>query len=35
MMILDPLVEQSAAGLCEKGYFAKGIVLNITNRQAV
>lgn len=32
---IDPLVEQAAAGLTEKGYTAKGIVLNITDRQAV
>lgn len=32
---IDPLVEESAAGLSEKGYTAKGIVLNITDRQAV
>ena len=32
---IDPLVEESAAGLSEKGHTAKGIVLNITDRQAV
>lgn len=32
---IDPLVEQSAKELSDKGYFAKGIVLNITDRQAV
>lgn len=32
---IDPLVTESAAGLSEKGYTAKGIVLNITDRQAV
>ncbi len=32
---IDPLVEQSAAELCGKGYIAKGIVLNITDRKAV
>ncbi len=32
---IDPLVEQSAAELREKGYRATGIVLNITDRAAV
>lgn len=32
---IDPLVEKSAADLAAKGYFAKGIILNITDRQAV
>jgi len=32
---IDPTVEQAAAGLRDKGYFAQGIVLNITDRQAV
>jgi NAD(P)-dependent dehydrogenase (short-subunit alcohol dehydrogenase family) len=32
---IDPQVEQSAKSLSDKGYFAKGIILNITNRQAV
>lgn len=32
---IDPLVEKSAADLAAKGYFVKGIILNITDRQAV
>lgn len=32
---IDPLVEKSADDLAEKGYMAKGYVLDITNRQAV
>lgn len=32
---IDPLVEKSAEGLADKGYAAKGIVLNITDRDAV
>ncbi len=32
---IDPLVVKSAEELCQKGYFAKGIVLNITDRDAV
>jgi len=32
---IDPLVLESAAGLCASGYTAKGIVLNITERAAV
>ncbi len=32
---IDPLVEKSAQELSNKGYFAKGIVLNITDRDAV
>ncbi len=32
---IDPLVEKSAAELSGKGYTAKGIVLNITDRKAV
>lgn len=35
MIDIDPQVEQAAAGLSAKGYFAKGIILNITDRQAV
>ncbi len=32
---IDPAVEQAAAELRDNGYFAQGIVLGITNRQAV
>jgi len=32
---IDPLVVKSAQELKDKGYFAKGIVLNITDREAV
>ncbi|HAX40355.1 MAG TPA: NAD(P)-dependent oxidoreductase [Clostridiales bacterium] len=32
---IDPLVEASAKSLADKGYTAKGYVLNITNRDAV
>ena len=32
---IDPLVEKSADELRRRGYYAKGIILNITDRQAV
>ncbi len=32
---IDPLVEKSAEELSKKGYYAKGIILNITDRDAV
>jgi meso-butanediol dehydrogenase/(S,S)-butanediol dehydrogenase/diacetyl reductase len=35
MIDIDPQVTDAAAGLAKKGYTVKGIVLDITNRQAV